>query len=122
MHPPEAHRVDLDAPRGLSAVERALVDFLVDGADARGTLRAQAATARVAAVCSCGCPSVWLDVDAPAAHLPDQPRWTSVTGYAGEAEVTLHIIEGRLHELEIWAGEHGVRPVVDLAALRYERA
>ena len=37
----------------------------------------------------------------------------------GFTEVTLHVVNGRMFELEIWAG-YGVRPRVDLTKLEYE--
>jgi hypothetical protein len=40
---------------------------------------------------------------------------------SGNTEVTLHAVEGRLHELEIWAGAYGVRARVDVAEPEYER-
>jgi hypothetical protein len=42
-----------------------------------------------------------------------------ITARQGRTEVTLHIVQGRLHELEIWAGGYGVRPRVDVTKLEY---
>jgi hypothetical protein len=36
----------------------------------------------------------------------------------GSTQVTLHVLNGRLYKLEIWAG-HGVRPRVDIAKLEH---
>jgi hypothetical protein len=56
-------RVPLPEPRALTAKERALIEFLLASPVAREELRLQVETVAVDAVCSCGCPSVWLRVD-----------------------------------------------------------
>jgi hypothetical protein len=111
-----------------------LIDFLLEGPLGRDELRKQAATASVAGVCRCGCPSVWLDVDpaTPAAVFRSDETasgrtdWVPITAVQpktrGSTEVTLHIVEGRLHELEIWAGGYGIRPRVDPTKLAYVEA
>jgi hypothetical protein len=54
--------VPLAQPRVLTAQERALVNWFVEGPVGRPELRAQAGAALVVATCSCGCPSVYLEV------------------------------------------------------------
>jgi hypothetical protein len=110
---PVADRVPLREPRRLTPKEREVLDFLLAGPLGRGELRDQARTAHVAAVCSCGCPSVWLEVDpaTPSARfLPDESTYgrsdavdiTAVQRKSrGSTEVTLHVVNGRLYELEI---------------------
>jgi hypothetical protein len=112
--------VPLAQPRPLTSHERALVDWFVDGPVNSPEMRAQADAASVVATCSCGCPSVDLEVPpgVPAAPLnSDDPdvrnsedasfiaRATSPDGR--EVNVILHVIAGRLVELEIWAGMYG---------------
>jgi hypothetical protein len=86
----------------------------------------------VIAGCSCGCPSVWLKVaqEAPtptidASESPTRdPSYYSVTAWgrnaAGEdVQVTLHVLDGRLDELELWAGREGPTQLPPLSTLRY---
>jgi hypothetical protein len=128
---PVVERVPLSRPRPLTPNERALVEFLLAGPLGRDELRAQAQTAQVVAVCSCRCPSVWLHVDPAtrkAEFRPDETPigrtdWVPITAFQRKTrattEVTLHVVQGLLEELEIWAG-FGVRPRVDLAKLDYD--
>lgn len=121
--------VPLGEPRPLTPREQALIDYLLDGPLGRAELREQAKAARVVSSCSCGCPSVGLDIDpvAPTAHFRrdetplGRTDWVPITAFQqkakGETEVTLHVVEGRLHELEVWAGSYGVRPRVDVTKL-----
>ncbi|HVH50839.1 MAG TPA: hypothetical protein VM690_01735, partial [Gaiellaceae bacterium] len=60
---PIAEPVALAEPRSLTPNEEAMIDFLISGPLGRKELRTQAATARVVATCSCGCPSVWIEAD-----------------------------------------------------------
>ena len=102
-------------PRLLTAAEQAALDRLVAHAGSAG-LAAQAASVRVVGLCDCGCPSVRLHSDAPA--IPGaQMRLMSSTGRddwfsidactAGvpRVQVVVHVVQGTLHELEIFAGE-----------------
>jgi hypothetical protein len=123
--------VPLARPRALTQKERALIDILLAGPLGKPELRRQAASARVVGVCSCGCPSVHLEVDpsAPrATFTPEEAPFGRADGVLitawqeksrGATEVTLHVLDGRLSELEIWAGTFGVRPRVDPAKLEY---
>ena len=127
MHDEVPPNVPLDEPRPLTDGERALVDRLLTFEAAPEELREQAKVARVTEVCSCGCPSVVLDVtdDAPAARLdPDHPevrhgqdRSITAEGTAPDGravDVILHVIAGRIVELEIWAGTFGGDPRTEL--------
>jgi hypothetical protein len=111
--------VPLDEPRPVSADEGALLAALVAplGLDA---LSEQVARAEVVSVCSCGCPSVGLRSDGPALaadavrRLSDVGRHdvlgVSAWGLNDErraVQVTLHVVSGRLQELEVWAGWDG---------------
>jgi hypothetical protein len=125
-------RVPLPEPRALTPLERAAVEFLLDGPLGRDELRAQAATARVDGVCSCGCPSVYFEVDRslpPASfEAHDVPLGrTDVVAISAIQEktrrwtdVTLYVCDGYLVELEIWAGEYGVKPRVDPSKLEHD--
>jgi hypothetical protein len=113
--------IALEAPRGLSADERALVDFLLSGPLGDERLRAQAASARVVARCSCGCATVGLSVDRSLPESAQQHDWVGITARhrtsITEHEVTLHVIDGRLERLEVWSGRYGSRPEIDLGRL-----
>jgi hypothetical protein len=56
-----AQMVQLSEPRNLNAVERGLLDFILDGPNVLPELRAQAASALVVSTCDCGCRSVARD-------------------------------------------------------------
>jgi hypothetical protein len=126
---PDAIRVELEEARGLTSDEAAVIDFLIAGPLGRDELRAQAAGARVVATCSCGCPSIWIEIDASAPDAPysvaetpdgriDHVGLTAYQRIGDEtAEVTLHIVNGRIFELEVWGHEYGVRPEVDVSKL-----
>jgi hypothetical protein len=97
-----------------------LVTFLLAGPVGPVDLRNQTATAKVVATCSCGCASVWLGVadDAPRATFDPGPTgarvdWVRIGAVqnmgSSAIEVTLHIVDGRLYELEIWTGQYGGR-------------
>jgi hypothetical protein len=119
--------VPLDRPRPLSGSERALLDRLLTHPLATAELREQAEGAMVTAVCICGCPSVTLSVpnEAPVAQLDanhpnvrhGEDADISAEGRspdARELDVVLHILGGRLGELEVWAGTFGGDPRTDL--------
>jgi hypothetical protein len=111
--------VPLAQPRPLTLHERELLDFLLGGPVDSPELRAQAATAVVNGVCSCGCPSIQLAVneEAPRARLDgreviasgDAQIRAEAIGRGGvQTEVTLHVVgdvrngEGVIWELEVW--------------------
>lgn len=130
---PILEQVLLPEPRGLTPKERALIEFLLDGPLGRNELRKQAETAHVESICSCGCPSVVLEVDRTTPSVQyradetilGRTDWVPLRAFQekarGSTEVTLHVVEGRLFELEIWAGQYGVRPRIDVTKLEYER-
>jgi hypothetical protein len=116
----------LSEPRRLTAAEQAVLDRLVASV-ACADLTAQAVSAWVTAVCGCGCRSVRLHSDAAPVSRAVMMRLSS-TGRddwigidytradegmsqnlpAGEVrlfQVVVHVVEGSLHELEIFAGE-----------------
>jgi hypothetical protein len=119
MEDADVQLVPLADPRPLTSQERELLDFLLGGPVDSPELRAQAATAVVAGVCSCGCPSIQLAVDAeaPRARLDGreviasgaaQIRARRIGGEDPHTEVTLHVVgdvrngEGLIWELEVW--------------------
>jgi hypothetical protein len=133
--------VPLDQPRPLGPDERALLDFLLNGPVDSAELRAQAETALVNGVCSCGCPSIRLAVDdeTPRALL-DGPEVVATGGAEIRAEsalpdgtvtgITLHIIgdvrrgQGVIWELEVWpTSRFGAQSskLPPLGALRFGR-
>ena len=119
---------DLDRPRDLSADERRLLTRLT-AVVADPALDRQVDTAQVVAVCRCGCPSVRLHGEGPA--VPEErvvalsstgrPDWFSVGGSGpgtGEpVSVVVHVVRGRLHELEVFAGEGVSVPLNALTGL-----
>jgi hypothetical protein len=124
----------LPEPRRLTAAEQGLLDRLVAHTDC-AELTAQAASARVTAICECGCPSVLLDTDAPTLSRATMLRmsafgrddWFAIdytrieqgatvdpeTGVLPMLQIIVHVTEGSLHELEIFTGEGAA---VDLPA------
>ena len=126
-HKAPYHSVALEQPRRLSPQERALLDRVLDDSAATPELRQQAERATVSEICSCGCPSVTFAVpeDAPVARLDQQHpdvRYCAdltierfATAPDGRCvQVNLHILGGRLFELEIWAGWLGGDPSTEL--------
>ncbi|GAA2627477.1 hypothetical protein GCM10010399_68830 [Dactylosporangium fulvum] len=103
---------DLPAPRAMTPAERAVLRALVGRAGVEA-LTAQAATARVTAVCACGCASVRLACEGPAVPretvkaLSDSGRddYCAVQVRAGDVDVVAHVVHGILVELELFAGE-----------------
>ncbi len=99
---------ELDAPRAPTDAERRVLGVLA-AAVGDPALHDQVASVVVDAVCRCGCSSVRLRTDSPArdgGHL--------AVGADGSApghelvQVVLHVIGGRVHELEVFdqlAGE-----------------
>jgi hypothetical protein len=116
MKPPQIVR--LDSPRELADDERVLLDFLLTSPLAHDEIKEQAATAKVVAVCDCGCRSIVLEAapDTPTATFSlDEATYPGRTDAIqiqawGRSEtgrivdVTLNVIDGRISELEIWDG------------------
>jgi hypothetical protein len=116
--------IPLASPRALTTEERALLDFLLAGPLGDDRLRAQAATARVVAQCSCGCPSVGLAVNRSLQESAQEHDWLEIaahqrTSITDRIETALHVVDGRLERLEVWAGRYGLRPTIDLTRLEY---
>jgi hypothetical protein len=104
----------LDEPRPPSADELRIISTLAAAVD-EPLLQKQVQTAEVDAVCRCGCSSVRLRSDAapiPPARVADlsargRPDYFSAeasgTGAAGErVAVVLHVVLGRIQELEVY--------------------
>jgi hypothetical protein len=129
--------VTLAQPRPLTLQERQLLDFLLDGPVDSPELRAQAASAVVNGVCSCGCPSIRFGVNEEAPRGRLDGREVIATGAAQirarrvgrdgvQTDVTLHIVGdvlnagGVIWELEVCPtaadGEHrpGLPPIDEL--------
>lgn len=109
--------VPLAEPRDLRPAERALLDALVARTGHAG-LRDQARSAVVEATCSCGCPSVGLRTAGTALSTVDMLRFSGhgrddVFGIHGHpdgdrVEVVVHVLAGRIGELEVYAGDGAV--------------
>lgn len=115
-------RIPLQEPRPLDEAERGLLDFLVAGPRGRPELRAQAVSAQAVGRCSCGCPSVYVAVDADAPPLASKPSYYSLTAWGRNADgedvqATLHVVDGQLEELELFAGREGPAQLPPLASL-----
>jgi hypothetical protein len=100
-----------------------MIEFLIHGPGGTPGLRRQADRAKVVATCSCGCPSVWLGIpdedgtqDDGSGHVPLRAIQRKSRGIT---EVTVHVVGGRLFELEIFGSATGVRPRVDSTRLEY---
>jgi hypothetical protein len=39
----------------------------------------------------------------------------------GSSEVTLHVVEGRIYELEVWGHREGLRPRIDISRLEHDK-
>lgn len=110
--------VPLAQARGLTAAERALLEALVDRTGS-AALRAQARQATVNEICSCGCPSVGLHCDGPTLSTEDmlgfsglgRDDWFAVRAYHDGVDVVVHVVEGTIEELEVYAGD-GVVPAL----------
>jgi hypothetical protein len=103
----------------VTADERAVLQALTEPLRF-AALKEQVTQVEVVAECSCGCPSVGLRADGPT--LPaDVVQGLSRVGrddlldltarginHEGrDVDVTLHVVLGRLAELEVWAGGDG---------------
>ena len=105
--------VDLPAgPRELTADERRLVTELAQAAG----LGDQVPGCRVTGACACGCASIRLTTEGPLE--PPSHRAVGATGVraeGGQVDVVLHVLAGRLAELEVFDPEHGEGHRVDPA-------
>ena len=111
-------------PRPLTALERAVLDLLLsEPFPGRDELRDQAADVKVNGGCDCGCATVDLLVSGdsipPAPVLRRVPvEATTTAGPA--ADVLLHVVNGRLNELEVFRhdGEPAALPDSGILKLR----
>ncbi|SDN80219.1 hypothetical protein [Geodermatophilus sp. DSM 45219] len=116
-------------PRPPTPGERRLLDALA-AVVGEPLLRAQAGTALVDGVCGCGCSSVRLSTPSaavPAArvaelsatgrddHLAVEGTGRGPDGHA--VDVVLHVVRGRLYELEVFDPVAGEGAAVDPATL-----
>jgi hypothetical protein len=117
---------DLEKPRGLSGDERRLLAELA-AAVGEPLLHRQVVTAGVTAVCRCGCSSVRLPSEEPPipearvvelSHhdRPDHFHVAAVgrTANLADVQLVLHVARGRIHELEVFAGEGVAVPLATL--------
>ena len=117
---------DLASPRAPSTDELRLLVALAAAVD-EPLLHRQGETATVVGVCRCGCSSVRLASAGPV--LPEarvaelsprgDPHVLSVESScrrpgAGPVQVVLHVLGGRLHELEVFADEGVAVPLAGL--------
>jgi hypothetical protein len=120
---------DLETPRVLSDGELRVIEQLAAAVD-EPLLDRQVATASVVAVCRCGCSSLRLHSDEPplpdvrVEQLSDNDRadYFSVDALGDAADVpsvqvVLHVFQGRIHELEVFAGEGVTVPLASLTGL-----
>jgi hypothetical protein len=111
---------ELAAPRAPTDAERRVLGVLAAAAgDPR--LRDQVASVVVDAVCRCGCSSVRLRADGPAGSSGHRAVEAIGSGPGHEhVQVVLHVLRGRLHELEVFdtfAGEGVPVALEDLPVL-----
>jgi hypothetical protein len=114
---------ELDPPRRLTLAEQALLTVLTQAVGSQG-LGAQVVGAVVCGVCRCGCGSRRLATDAP--RLPEEEirrltggrrdDYVNVTAHVRVAnqvppQLTLHVLEGRIAELELYAGDDVAVPL-----------
>lgn len=119
----------LESPRPLSPGERDLLVSLV-AAIGHQAATEQLRTVMVQGSCRCGCPSVLLAVTGPVIPAPDILRlagrrddylavWaTAGTKRSGLVDVNLHVVNGLVHELEVFAGVGVTVPLPSSETLR----
>ena len=120
---------DLEVPRAPSEPERRLLVALATAVD-EPLLHSQVATVLVDAVCRCGCPSVRLRSEEQPLLEADVTRLSHlgrddyfavhITGAGPEqqsVDVVLHLVNGLVHELEIFSDGEGSLSVADLTDL-----
>ncbi len=103
----------LAAARPLTPQERALL--LALAAVGGQALTAQVQAAEVVATCDCGCPSIGLATRAADAVAPGVRIVAAHAVVGGRSvDVNLHVVDGRMEELEVWAGSFGDDPRIGL--------
>lgn len=121
--------VESAAPRPLRPEEARLARYVVERSGVEELTR-QLDSAQVRSECSCGCPSVGIESAGPLVPpsvmslLSHDGRtgWAELSAWGTDdtgrrVEVNLHVVEGRLFELEVWAGWDGTSPVTSLPEL-----
>lgn len=108
---------ELLRPRPLSTAEQRLLSWLATEAGPDAT--AQVADATVVGECACGCSSVQLSPSTGA--RPDHAHSEvggQATGTSGSVvSVVLHLVGGRLYELEVFDPDAGEGVAVDIDGL-----
>lgn len=100
-------------PRPLTPEEHAVAEFLLEGPLGREALWQQLDGVKAIGRCYCGCPSVLLAVPDGAPRAVFEPHessnsavgWVDLRAHVQDdwrREVTLHVSNGFLYELEIW--------------------
>jgi hypothetical protein len=100
-----------DFPRPLNPKEKTILDFLLsEPFPGRDELRAQLETVTVSGRCDCGCETIDLSVDGKTVVRAPVKSRTPIHGMARiqpGTHVTLHVVDGMLHELEVCSDEAG---------------
>ena len=122
---------DLEVPRAPSEPERRLLIALAAAVD-QPLLHGQVTTVLVDAVCRCGCPSVRLRSQEQPIPGEDVARLSSsdrddyfaveATGAGAEQQlvsVVLHVVQGLVHELEVFADDEAALSVADLTDMTH---
>lgn len=114
---PAPKMVKLDQPRQLSEDERTYLDFMLTHPGSVAELDTQAQSVQVVSECDCGCRSIGLEPAVSAPHAKPGPE-TETFGRddyfllvtegqsleGNRVQLLLHVLEGRMVELEIWDG------------------
>lgn len=123
---------ELPEPRAVSGAEASLLAALATASEVE-ELTTQATRCEVTAVCRCGCPSVRLHTDGPLVPKDTISRLSHVgrddylsvesTARVGgrPIQVCLHVLGGRVQELEVFAGEGVTVELPPAAGLRAVR-
>lgn len=111
-------------PRDLTPLERSVLDFLLsEPFSGRDELRSQAAAVQVPGRCQCGCATIDLVVgedSIPRAPVRSRVPVEATTTAGPATDVLLHVVEGRLRELEVYRhdGEPAALPDPSILKLR----
>jgi hypothetical protein len=123
-NPPQATFRALEQPRSLTVAQRRLLSWLTAGPGS--ALAAQVAESMVVGECHCGCSSVQLATTAAPLTAVEVGRLSylgrddylslSSTGRSAaghRVDVVLHVVDGRLEELELFDTDAGEGTAVD---------
>jgi hypothetical protein len=116
--------VPLAEPRPPTPAEAAVLTALV-AHTGNAALRAQVDSVTVVSTCSCGCASVGLRTDGPPLSTVDmlalsglgRDDWFGVRASHDGVDVVVHVLSGRLGELEVYAGDGIAAPLPEPARL-----